>query len=38
MYERVGGEELGVVTGGETITRIYCMKNLFSIKKKSPTI
>jgi hypothetical protein len=25
-------ENLGGVEGGETITRIYCMKNIFSVK------
>lgn len=27
-----GGEDLGVVGGGETVIRIYCIKNLFLTK------
>lgn len=32
---RGGGKELGRVRSGETLTKIYCRKNLFSIIKKT---
>jgi hypothetical protein len=30
--DRGGGKELGGAGGAETMTRIYCIKNVFSIK------